>query len=194
MIRICNKHNETLPKSMTLLMVTLDLLSKSTFLIKGVEVTSHKFAPLDKLEIMLSSLVRLAITDTVGGCVVSWGKGGIGGEETEGEDALWAKRRHYKVGISLRKHNWMEKLSKFLELTIFLPVVKGIFEAAIWVGNNTTYPIKRMWVMLIICTVMHGIIQPKSGALWKLWRILYKIGKNVARHLEQSWHNLPNLR
>jgi len=35
---------------------------------------------------MLFSLT-LAGTKTVGGYVMSWGKGGIGGEETEDEDA-----------------------------------------------------------------------------------------------------------
>ena len=56
------------------------------------------FATLDKLETMLFSLT-LKGTKTVGGCVMSWGKAGIGGEETDDEDAWWAKHYHHKYAL-----------------------------------------------------------------------------------------------
>ena len=59
--------------------------------------TSLKFAPLKKFEIMLS-LLGLASTNTVGGCM-SGGKGVIGGEETEGNNAWQAKHLCYKDGV-----------------------------------------------------------------------------------------------
>jgi hypothetical protein len=47
---------------------------------------------------MLFSLT-LKGTKTVGGCVMSWGKAGIGGEETDDEDAWWAKHYHHKYAL-----------------------------------------------------------------------------------------------
>jgi hypothetical protein len=63
--------------------------------------TSRKFTPLGKLEIML----------LVGGCVVSWSKVGIGGEETEGDEAWWAKQGHDKVGNKVRNIGFNERFS-----------------------------------------------------------------------------------
>jgi hypothetical protein len=40
---------------------------------------------------------------------MSWGKGGIGGEETEDEDAWRAKRYHHKVCVVMRNNRLNEK-------------------------------------------------------------------------------------